>query len=77
MNREYKLEIDNLKNQLKSLATLEGLTLTALKMRINEKYNKIDSLGNLTNKFKRKTLKVTELSEMADILGYDIILRKK
>ncbi len=77
MVREYKLEIANLRNQLKSLTVMEGMTLTKLKILINEKYNKTDTLENLTNKLRKKTIKANELAEIADVLGYEIILRKK
>ncbi len=77
MNKEFKLEVENLRNQLKSLTIMEGLTLTKLKILINEKYDKTDTLENLTNKLRKKTIKVTELAEIVDILGYEIILKKK
>ena len=77
MVREYKLETNNLRNQLKSLAVMEKMSLTKLKILINEKYNKTDTLENLTNKLRNKTVKATELFEILDILGYEVILRRK
>lgn len=77
MDREIKLETENLALQLKYLAALEGLTITKVKFLVNEKYNKTDSNRNLSNKLRNKTFRVSELAEIADILGYDIYLRKK
>lgn len=77
MDREIKLETENLALQLKYLAALEGLTVTKVKSLVNEKYNKTDSNRNLSNKLRNKTFRVSELAEIADILGYDIYLRKK
>ncbi len=77
MEREVKLETDNLALQLKYLAALEGLTITKVKSMVNEKYNKTDSNRNLSNKLRNKTFRVSELAEIADILGYEIYLRKK
>jgi hypothetical protein len=77
MIEEHRLEINNLRNQIKSLTIKEGMTLTKLKMLINEKFGKTDSLENLANKFRNKTIKVTELAEILDILGYEVVLRKK
>ncbi|OGH98583.1 MAG: hypothetical protein A2039_02420 [Candidatus Melainabacteria bacterium GWA2_34_9] len=77
MVREYKLETNNLRNQLKSLAVMEKMSLTKLKILINEKYDKTDTLENLTNKLRNKTVKATELFEILDILGYEVILRRK
>ena len=77
MDREYLLESDNLASQIKYLSALEGMTVTKLKEEVNKKYNKKDSNRNLSNKLRTKTFRVSELVEIADILGYQIFLRKK
>ena len=77
MENEYRLEINNLKEQIKYLAALQGTTMSKLKDEVNIKYNKTDSIGNLGNKLRNKTFRVTELAEILDILNYEIILRKK
>lgn len=77
MDREIKLETQNLALQLKYLAALEGLTITKVKALVNAKYNKTDSNRNLSNKLRNKTFRVSELAEIMDILGYDIYLKKQ
>lgn len=77
MEREIKLETENLTQQIKYLSALEGLTVTKVKNLVNQKYNKTDSIRNLSNKLRNKTFRVTELAEILDILNYEIILRKK
>lgn len=77
MDKEVKLETDNLALQLKYLSALEGLTITKVKAMVNEKYHKTDSNRNLSNKLRNKTFRVSELVEIADILGYEIYLHKK
>lgn len=77
MKNEYTLEKSNIRNLIKFLTTLEGKTLTRLKVDINHKYNKTDSLENLTNKLRNETIRVSELLEVFDILGYEILARKK
>ena len=77
MNREIRLETENLAQQIKYLSALEGLTVTKVKQLVNEKYNKTDSIRNLSNKLRNKTFRVSELAEILDILDYDIILRKR
>lgn len=77
MEREIKLETENLTQQIKYLSALEGLTVTKVKDLVNRKYNKTDSIRNLSNKLRDKTFRVTELAEILDILNYEIILRKK
>lgn len=77
MSFEQKIKFDNIKTLIKSLTSMENMTLTKLKILINHKFNKTDGLNNLTNKIRNKTLRVTELLEIFDILGYDLIVRKK
>ncbi len=77
MNIEYKVEKDKIRPLIKSLATMEEITLTKLKVEINHKYGKTDTLENLTNKIRTKTIRVSELLEILDVLGYDLIVRKK
>ena len=77
MNNEYKLETENLKEQIKYLSALQGITMSKLKDEVNSKFNKPDSVRNLGNKLRNKTFRVSELAEILDILGYEIILRKK
>lgn len=77
MGFEQKIKYDNIKTLVKSLTSMENMTLTKLKILINHKFNKTDGLNNLTNKIRNKTLRVTELLEIFDILGYDLIVRKK
>ena len=77
MSFEQKVKPDNIKNLIKSLASMENMTLTKLKILINHKFNKTDGLNNLTNKIRNKTLRVNELLEIFDILGYDLIVKKR
>ena len=77
MNREIRLETENLAQQIKYLSALEGLTVTKVKQLVNEKYNKTDSIRNLSNKLHNKTFRVSELAEILAILTYDIILRQR
>ncbi len=77
MENEYKLDVKNIKNQVKSIATVNDLTLTKLKELVNKKYNRNDSVLNLRKKLTNKTIKLPELEEVLDILGYEIVIKKK
>ena len=77
MEREIKLETDNLASQIKYLAALDGFTVTKVKEKVNKKYQKTDSNRNLSNKFRNKTLRVSELVELLDVLDYDIYIHKR
>ncbi len=77
MNKEYKLETENIGSQLKFLASVRGYTMVQLKEKINNTYGKTDGVRNLSNKVKNKTLRVSELAEIATVLGYEIILKER
>ena len=77
MEDEILLDTKNLLKQIKQLAKKEGINMTLLKITINAIFNKADGVRNLYNKFNRKTLRVNELEEIAEVLNYEIVLRKK
>ncbi len=77
MKQEYILDKTNVRKLVKFLTVFEGKTLTRLKVDINHKFNKTDSLENLTNKLRNGTIKVSELIEVFDVLGYNLFVRKK
>ena len=77
MSFEEKINTDNMRTLVKSLTAMQNMTLTKLKILINHKFNKTDSLENLTNKLRTKTIKATELLEIFDVLSYDLIVKKK
>ncbi|MFL0198139.1 LLM class flavin-dependent oxidoreductase [Clostridium sp. WILCCON 0269] len=62
----------NIKENIKILLIKSNLTMTQLVEKLNEKYNRNDSVQNLNGKLTRGTLKYREALEIADILGYKI-----
>ena len=77
MENEVILDVLNLDKQVKSIAKQQGVSMGLLKMTINELFDKHDTPNNLRNKFARKTLRVSELAEIAEVLNCEIVLRKK
>lgn len=77
MDKEYKLDSDNINSQVKFLASLKGYNVGKLKEKINLAYGKTDKVSNFSNKMKLGRLRVSELAEIAEVLGYEIILREK
>lgn len=77
MNFEQKINIENIRTLIKSLATMQDMTLTKLKILINHKFGKTDDLANLTKKLRNRTIKLTEIIELFDVLGYDVIIKKR
>lgn len=62
---------------IKKILIDEDMTLTDLVSKINEEYEREDTVQNLSNKLRRGTLKYREAEEIADILGYEIKWIKK
>lgn len=77
MVKEYLLETKNIGSQIKFLASLNGYTMIKLKEKINILYGKTDGAKNLGNKINFGRLRVSELAEIAEVLGYEIILKEK
>lgn len=77
MKFEQIVDKENTKTVIKTLAAMEDVSLTQLKVLVNHKFNKSDSLNNLTNKIRNKTIRISELLEICDVLGYEIVVRKK
>ena len=76
-NQEYKLEIKELKNLLKSLIAMNGLDLVKVKSKVNEKYKRTDSIHNLRRKLNDEKLHVSEMLEILDVLNCDVIIKYK
>lgn len=62
----------SLKEQIKIALIKRNMTLTQLHNELIKRYNKTDSLQNLSNKIKRESLKYEEIEEIATILNYKI-----
>lgn len=76
-NQEYKLEIKELKNLLKSLTAMNGSDLVKVKNKVNEKYKRTDSIHNLRRKLNDEKLHVSEMLEILDILNCEVIIKYK
>ncbi|MEY8416345.1 LLM class flavin-dependent oxidoreductase [Tissierella praeacuta] len=62
----------DIKNEIKSYIVLSGYTMTEIVEMINKKYNRNDTVQNLSNKLARGTIKYSEAKEIADVIGYEI-----
>ena len=54
-----------------------GMTLTGMAAQLAEKYGWSRCMQNLSGKLRRGTFSYTEAVEIADILGYDIVWKKR
>lgn len=65
------------KKTIKKILIDEDMTLTELTEIFNKKYNKNDSVQNLSNKLSRGSLRYDEAERIAKALGYEIKWEKK
>ncbi len=73
---EYKFENIPLLDFIKTLCAYKGTTLRKLlgKLTIEKKYS--NCYAGFYNKLKKNTLKFQEMNDIAQMLGYEIILRE-
>jgi hypothetical protein len=61
-----------LKEEIKSIIVKSGWSMSDIVRALNEKYNRNDSIQNLSAKLSRGTLKYKEAQEIAEIIGFTI-----
>ena len=67
----------NIRNEIKARIVQEGTTMSELVRKLSVVYGWSASVPNLSDKLKRGTLRYSEAIELANILGYDIIWKKR
>lgn len=67
----------NVRNEVKAQLVREGVTMQEALNRLAERYRWSDSISNLSGKLQRETLRYKEAVELADVLGYEIIWKKR
>lgn len=66
------------RKRIKTVIAAEGTTLKNIVDEINSRHpDETTTAQNITNKLLRKTIRFDEVSEMMDILGYDVIIRSR
>lgn len=74
---DYKFENIKIIDFIKTLTIYKGLSLRKLIFKLSEQKNTSDCYSNFYSKLKKETIKFSEISNIADILGYEIIFREK
>ena len=67
----------NLRNFIKSRIILVGMTMRDVAEMLHLKYGRSDSVSNLSGKLSRGSLRYDEAMEIADVLGYDIVWKRR
>lgn len=66
----------NIRNKIKSMLSLNGMTMTQLARVMSERSGKKYTLASLYSKLKIESLSLKEAYLIADILGYQIDFNK-
>jgi hypothetical protein len=67
----------NIRNEIKSYIIREGMTMNEVVERLSENYGWSSSVPNLSGKLSRGSLRYGEAVELAHVLGYDIVWKKR
>ena len=66
------------RTRIKTVITAEGTTLKNIINEMNARHpEETTTAQNITNKLSRKTIRFDEVSEMMDIIEYDVIFRSR
>ena len=67
----------NVRNEVRSHLACEGVTMQDVLKKLEQQYGWSRSVSNLSGKLLRETLRYKEAVELADVLGYEIVWKKK
>lgn len=67
----------NLRNEIKSYIVRNGCTMQEVVDLLSDEYGWSDSVSNLPNKLQRESLRYTEAVQLANVLGFEIVWRKR
>ena len=69
--------MSNVRNEIKAQIVRAGFTMQDVVDKLAEDYGWSDSVSNLSAKLQRESIRYKEVIELADVLGYDIVWRKR
>ena len=67
----------NLRNEIKSYIVRSGCTMQEVVDLLADEYGWSDSVSNLSNKLQRESLRYNEAVQLAEVLGFEIVWRKR
>ncbi len=74
---DYKFEDIKIIDFIKTLAVFKGMSLRKLVAKLAAGKGVSDCYSNFYAKLKKETIKFSEVADIADMLGYEIIFRDK
>ena len=69
--------MSNVRNEIKAQIVRAGFTMQDVVDKLAEDYGWSDSVSNLSAKLQRESIRYKEVIELADVLGYDIVWKKR
>ena len=67
----------NVRNEIKAQIIRAGFTMQEVVDLLHDEYDWSDSVSNLSAKLQRGSIRYKEVMELADVLGYEIVWRKR
>ena len=67
----------NIKNEIKAQIVRAGMTMQQVVDLLSDEYGWSDSASNFSNKLVRGSLRYEEAVQLAQVLGYEIVWKKK
>ncbi len=67
----------NIRSTIKSYIVREGITMTDLVDKLAKRHGWSRSVPSFSDKLRRGSLRYHEAIEIADVLGYDIVWKKR
>lgn len=74
---DYKFENIKIIDFVKLLTVYKGSSLRKLIAQLSKEKGSSDCYSNFYTKLKKETIRFSEIAEIADILGYEIIFKNK
>ena len=67
----------NIRNEIKAQIVRAGMTMQQVVDLLSDEYGWSDSASNFSNKLARGSLRYEEAVQLAEVLGYEIVWKKK
>lgn len=67
----------SIRNEIKAQIVRAGFTMREVVELLSDEYGWSDSVSNLSAKLQRESIRYKEVVELADVLGYDIVWKKR
>ena len=67
----------SVRNEIKAQIVRAGFTMQEVVDLLHDEYGWSDSVSNLSAKLQRESIRYKEVMELADVLGYDLVWKRR